>query len=91
MAGGELVSDLGDLMAEPPGDGGELHGRRRGGGGRWIDLSPTYHETRRLGFDYIVHTEVHGMRSTYAAGCRCDGCRRAEREYRRDLRKRARP
>jgi hypothetical protein len=29
---------------------------------------------------------AHGLRSTYAAGCRCHHCREAERQYRRTLR-----
>lgn len=28
-------------------------------------------------------TVTHGIRSSYAHGCRCEDCQRAEREYRR--------
>jgi len=71
--------------------GGGNHGRRRGAGGEWRDLDPAFDETQELGLTYIVFTETHGLRSTYKAGCRCDACRRAEREYRAGLRNRSRP
>jgi hypothetical protein len=36
----------------------------------------------------VVPGRTHGLRSTYVDGCRCDECRKAERDYRRALRKR---
>jgi hypothetical protein len=38
----------------------------------------------------IMHKTVHGLRSSYKAGCRCDLCKQAEAAYKRDLRRRQR-
>lgn len=37
----------------------------------------------------LARGRTHGIRSTYTKGCRCDECRRAEADYRRDYRKRS--
>lgn len=34
--------------------------------------------------------ELHGTRARYRKGCRCDSCRRAERDYRAEYRRRHR-
>jgi hypothetical protein len=37
-----------------------------------------------------MHEYAHGSRQSYKRGCRCDLCKCAEREYKRDLRQRQR-
>jgi hypothetical protein len=37
-----------------------------------------------------MHENIHGLRQTYKAGCRCDLCKQAESEYKKDLRRRQR-
>jgi hypothetical protein len=37
-----------------------------------------------------MHENMHGLRKSYKAGCRCDQCKCAEREYKRDLRQKQR-
>jgi hypothetical protein len=38
----------------------------------------------------IMHEYAHGSRQSYKRGCRCDLCKQAEREYKKDLRQRQR-
>ena len=68
--------------------GEENFGRQRGPDGGIKRLDRAAHELAESGFEYFIDVETHGVRSTYNAGCRCDPCRRAEREYRRALRHR---
>lgn len=84
------LDELAELMAEPP--GGENHGRVRTEGG-WRSLEPDY----SADLPYLIHDPdyrnaqkyEHGTRSRYVAdGCRCDECRRANREYMRARRSR---
>ena len=89
------ADELADLMAEPPG-GGESHGRRKTEAGwRYIgetyesDLpyvidDPEYNQGRRL--RRSPEGIPHGTRGGYTNHrCRCDLCRKAQRDY---LRKR---
>lgn len=77
------LDELAELMAEPP--GGHNHGRVRTAGG-WRSLEPDYSQE----LPYIVHDPEyraiekyrHGTRSRYVHGqCRCDKCRKANRDY----------
>lgn len=86
--------ELAELMSEPP--GGHNHGRKRGEGG-WVSLETFGFDEGDL--EYVVNDPLfrrrtrydshapHGTRSRYVNGrCRCEDCRRANREYIRQLR-----
>jgi len=75
--------ELEELMQEPP--GGENHGRVRTSGG-WRSLEPQID----VDLPYVIDDPsyrhagkyAHGTRSRYVHDrCRCDDCRRANREY----------
>jgi hypothetical protein len=81
-----------ELMEEPP--GGHNHGRKRGADGGWLplseDLQQAYAEDLTLEPEpQAYHRPVkpadtirHGTYSAYKNDrCRCDDCRRANREY----------
>ena len=38
----------------------------------------------------FMHENLHGSRQSYKGGCRCDLCKQAESQYKRDLRRRQR-
>lgn len=65
-------------------EGEENFGRTRGGEGGWHSLDYGTMASLEEHYEYIVHVPIHGTRSAYAEGCKCDACRRAEREYRRE-------
>lgn len=45
---------------------------------------------KRTDIGAVMHKTAHGSRQLYKRGCRCDLCRSAEREYKKDLRRRQR-
>lgn len=75
--------DWNEILSEAP--GGDNHGRKRTGGS-WLRLDNAAHEYQDLKFEYLIDVESHGTRATYQAGCRCEPCRRANREYVRQRR-----
>jgi hypothetical protein len=83
---GEVVTpeDWAELM-----EGEENFGRTRGTGGQWHQLDYGTMASLEEHYEYIVHVPIHGTRSSYVEGCRCQACTRAEREYRRGYRDRA--
>jgi len=53
-------------------------------------MSPNYpDENWRAVSKYYRYDEAHGTAACYSAGCRCDECREAANEYRRNLRARS--
>lgn len=93
-----MNGDFEELMQEPP--FGRNHGRRRSHDGSWLPLGAeehlafeddlTFQNSERQSPRRKTHkpeeTIIHGTRSSYVYGCKCDECRAANAQYLREWR-----